>query len=52
MILDTDLITALGLDLKFSDNVILCGEGPYEGCFAPVVDVSNYDFNIITAKTF
>ena len=28
MILGRDLLTTLGLDLKFSDNVIIGGEGP------------------------
>ena len=31
MILGRDLLTAVILDLKFSDNVIVGGEGPYEG---------------------
>ena len=45
------LVTELGLDLKFSKNVILGGEGPYKGCSEPMVDVNSYDFNIITDKT-
>ena len=32
IILDRDLITALVLDLKFSDNIIIGFDGPYEGC--------------------
>ena len=28
MILGRDIITALGLDIKFSENVIIGGEGP------------------------
>ena len=32
MILGRDLLTALVLDIKFSENVIIGGEGPYEGC--------------------
>ena len=51
MILVRDLLTALGLDLKFSDNVIIGGEGPYEGCLVPMVDLSNYDLKYITVKT-
>ena len=31
MILGRDLITTLGLDLKFSKKVIIGGEGPYKG---------------------
>ena len=41
MILGRDLITALGLDLNFSKIVKLGGEGPHEGCSAPMVDVRN-----------
>ena len=51
MILGRDLLTALGIDLNFSKNVISGGEGPYEGCSAPIFDVINYNFNIITYKT-
>ena len=32
IILGRDLLTALGLDLKFFENVIIEREGPYEGC--------------------
>ena len=39
------------MDLNFSENVIIGGEGPYEGCSAPRVDVSNYNFTYITGKT-
>ena len=41
MILGIDLHTALGLDLQFSENIIIGGRGPYEGCLAPIVDLSN-----------
>ena len=51
MILVIYLLTALGLDLKFSYNVIIGGEGPYKGCSAPMADVSNYNFTYITDKT-
>ena len=50
MILGRDLLTALGLDLKFSENVIHGGEGTYKGCSAPMVEVSNYNFNTLTSK--
>ena len=50
MTVDRDLLTALGLDLKCSKNVILGGEGLYKGCSVPIVDVGNYDFNIIMSK--
>ena len=51
IILDIDLNNALLLYLKFSGNVILGREVPYKRCSAHMVDVRNYDFNIITAKT-
>ena len=44
IILGRDLLTALGLDLKFSENITIVGEGPYERCLAPMVDLSNYGF--------
>ena len=34
MILGRYLLTVLGLYLRFSENVIIGGEGPYEGCSA------------------
>ena len=27
------------------------GDGPYEGCLSPTVDLRNYDFKSITDKT-
>ena len=51
MILGRDLLTALGLDLKVYDNTIIFGEGPYEGCSKPMVDISNYDLKSITNET-
>ena len=51
MILGRDLLTALVLDLKFYKNVIYGGEGPYKGCSAPILDINNYDFNVLIAKT-
>ena len=41
MILGRDLLYALGLDLNLSGNIIIGGDGPYEGCSAPMVGVSN-----------
>ena len=32
MILGRDLLTAVVMDLKFSDNVIIDGEVQYKGC--------------------
>ena len=49
-ILSRDLVTALRLDIKLSENFIIGGEGPHEGCSAPFFDVKNYDFKSITDK--
>ena len=46
-----DLLTALGLELKFSENIIFGGKGLYEGCPKPMVNIGNYDFVIVTDKT-
>ena len=32
MILGRDLLTALGIDLKFSGKIIIGGDEPYEEC--------------------
>ena len=50
MILGRDILTALGLYLKFSENIIIGGEGPHEGCLSPMFDLSNYDFKTLTDK--
>ena len=50
MILGRDLLTALVMGLNFSENIFIGGEGSYEGCSAPMVDVSNYDFTSLTYK--
>ena len=51
MILGRDILTALGLDLKFSENIIIGCGGPHEGCSAPMIDLSNQHFTYITDKT-
>ena len=50
MILGRDLLTDLGLDIKFSGCFIVGGKGPYEGCLVTMVDVSNYDYAPLTDK--
>ena len=50
MILGRDLLTALVLDLNFSSNIIIGGDGPYEGCSAPMDDLINYEFKPLTEK--
>ena len=49
-ILGRDPFTPLWLDLKFYKNIVIGGEGTYEGCLAPMVGVSNYDFKHLTDK--
>ena len=51
MILGRDLLTALGLDIKFSGNVIIAREVPYKRCSTPMVEVINYEFEYMTYKT-
>ena len=48
MILGRDLLTALGLDLKFSENIILGGDIPFKGCSVSMVDFITYDFKPLT----
>ena len=50
MILGRDLLTALGLDHKFSDNFIIVYNRQYGGCLAPMIDVSNYYFTSLADK--
>ena len=44
--LGIDLITALVLDLKFSGNILVGGDGPHEGCLAPMADVTGATLNL------
>ena len=44
------LIAALGLDLKFSEKIIIVGDGPYNEWSVPMLDVSNYYFNSLTDR--
>ena len=50
IILGRDLLNALGLDLNFSSNIIIGGDGPYEGCSASMDDLINYEFKPLTEK--
>ena len=51
MILGRYLLTALGLEIIFSENFMIGGEVPYKGWSVPMVDVTNYSFWFITDKT-
>ena len=48
MLLGRDVLIALGLYLKFSENIILEDDGQFKGCSARMVDVSTYDFKTLT----
>ena len=50
MILGRYLLTALGMYLKFDENVIIGSKGPHEGCSSPMVEIRNYGFTSITDK--
>ena len=38
------MITALGLDIKFSERIIIGGDGPFEVCLSPMVEICSYNF--------
>ena len=42
MILGRDLLIDLGLNIKFSDNVIEADDGPLKGSKVPMVDMGKY----------
>ena len=50
VILGRYLLTALGLDLKFSKTLNISDEGPCEECSEPMTDLSNYDFKFFLEK--
>ena len=50
MIIGIYVLIALGLDLKFSKNIIIDGDGPYKGSSAPMVDLSNCVFKSFMDK--
>ena len=44
MILVRNILTALGLNIKFSDHVIEAYEGPLKGLTTPMADLDTYEF--------
>ena len=50
MILGRYLSKELGLNLKFSDNVIEYYDGPFKGSKAPVVDLGTYEFKYLNTR--
>ena len=47
MILGRDLLTALGINLKFSDHVIEADYGPFKGLMLTMVDLGEYEFKYL-----
>ena len=50
MILGGDLLTALVLDLKISEQVIKVGDRLYKDCTAPMLDKCNYEYICLNLK--
>ena len=48
MILGGDLITALGLDKRFSKHFIIDGSGLYEGCLSPMNNLNDYEVKYLS----
>ena len=44
MILGRDLLTELGLNLKFSNHITKANDAPFMGAMAPMVDLGAYIF--------
>ena len=44
MILGRNILIELGLNIKFSDNVIEAYDGTFKGYTAPMVDLGTYEF--------
>ena len=44
MILGRDILKALGLNIKLSDNAIESGDGPFKGLKSPMVYLGAYEF--------
>ena len=42
MILGRYFLTAFGLNIEFSNHIVIGGCGPYKGCLEPIFDVNNY----------
>ena len=40
----------MGMGLKFSENIIICGEKLYEGCSTTMAVLRNYEFYVEQIK--
>ena len=47
MVLGQDLLTELGLNLKFSEHVIEADDGTFKGSTTPMVDLGTYIFKYL-----
>ena len=47
MLLDRDLLMALGLDLNLPKHITTWSERLYEGCMAPMINMSRYNYKPI-----
>ena len=52
MILGRDILTELGLNLKFSEHVIEADDGPFNGSTMPMVDLGTYIFKDLNTGKF
>ena len=50
MIIGRDILTKLGIDLKYSTNNIDCGKGPHQGYTAPMENLNDYESEPIKRK--
>ena len=50
MTLGRDLRNALGIDIKFSENIIMGGDVTYEGFLTPMIELRKYDFKPLPEK--
>ena len=47
MILGRDILTGLGLNLKFSDHVIKADDGTFKGSTFPMIYLGTYNFKYL-----
>ena len=50
MILGRDLITELGLNFKWSNQIIEADDGPFKGFKSPMVDLGTYEFKDLNTE--
>ena len=50
IILERDLLNSMGLDIKFTENIMIGGDIPYKRCSAPMDNLSKREFKSLTDK--